>query len=115
MIVIGDAAHAPSPSSGQGASLSIEDAVQLGKSLQESADLPSALAAVESIRRRRVEPIVKAAARVNNDKAATGVARVMRDVTLPVVLKLMTNTKQARRLYGYHIDWKTPDVVPAAH
>ncbi|HKU10634.1 MAG TPA: NAD(P)/FAD-dependent oxidoreductase, partial [Sinomonas sp.] len=33
MIVIGDAAHAPSPSSGQGASLSIEDAVQLGRCL----------------------------------------------------------------------------------
>ncbi|MGO8981401.1 MAG: FAD-dependent oxidoreductase, partial [Streptosporangiaceae bacterium] len=34
MIVIGDAAHAPSPSSGQGASLSIEDAVQLAKNLR---------------------------------------------------------------------------------
>jgi 2-polyprenyl-6-methoxyphenol hydroxylase-like FAD-dependent oxidoreductase len=29
MIVIGDAAHAPSPTSGQGASLSVEDAVVL--------------------------------------------------------------------------------------
>ncbi len=31
MLVIGDAAHAPSPSSGQGASLAIEDAVVLGE------------------------------------------------------------------------------------
>ncbi len=113
MIVIGDAAHAPSPSSGQGASLSIEDAVQLGKSLRDLPDLPSALSAVESIRRRRVEPIVRAAARVNNDKAATGAARVLRDTMLPIFLKLMTNSRQARRLYGYHMDWETRVVVPA--
>lgn len=114
MIVIGDAAHAPSPSSGQGASLSIEDAVQLGKSLRDLPELSSALAAVESIRRARVEPIVKAAARINNDKAATGLARVLRDTMLPIGLKLMTNARQARRLYGYQIDWETPEVVPAA-
>lgn len=111
MIVIGDAAHAPSPSSGQGASLAVEDAVQLGKSLWELPDVPRALAAVESIRRRRVEPIVRAAARVNNDKAATGAGRVMRDLMLPVFLKLMTNSRQARRLYGYHIEWNTREVV----
>jgi 2-polyprenyl-6-methoxyphenol hydroxylase-like FAD-dependent oxidoreductase len=35
MIVIGDAAHAPSPTSGQGASLAIEDAVLLGKCLRD--------------------------------------------------------------------------------
>ncbi len=37
MIVIGDAAHAPSPTSGQGASLSIEDAVTPAQCLR---DLP---------------------------------------------------------------------------
>jgi FAD-dependent urate hydroxylase len=35
MIVIRDAAHAPSPTSGQGASLSIEDAVVLARSLRK--------------------------------------------------------------------------------
>ncbi len=114
MIVIGDAAHAPSPSSGQGASLSIEDAVQLGKTLRDHAGTPGALAAVESIRRQRVEPILRAAARVNNDKAATGAGRVLRDAMLPLFLRLMTNSRQARRLYGYRVDWETPDVVPAA-
>lgn len=106
MIVIGDAAHAPSPSSGQGASLSIEDAVQLARCLRDLPDSRSALAGAESVRRRRVEPIVKAAARVNNDKAATGVARVMRDAMLPVFLKLMTGSRRSRGLYGYRIDWE---------
>ena len=36
MIVIGDAAHAPSPTSGQGASLSVEDAVVLAQSLRDA-------------------------------------------------------------------------------
>ncbi len=49
MIVIGDAAHAPSPSSGQGASLSIEDAVVLAKSLR---DLSTPQAAFAGSRRR---------------------------------------------------------------
>jgi len=38
MIIIGDAAHAPSPTSGQGASLAIEDAVQLAKCLRDLPD-----------------------------------------------------------------------------
>lgn len=108
MVVIGDAAHAPSPSSGQGASLSIEDAVQLAKCLRDSAAVGPAFAAFEQARRMRVERIIKAAARVNNDKAATGVARVMRDLMLPLFLTLMTNSKQQRELFGYHIAWGSP-------
>ena len=70
MIVVGDAAHAPSPTSGQGASLSIEDAVVLAKCLRDLPDPDQAFAAFESLRRSRVERIIKAAARINNSKAA---------------------------------------------
>ena len=35
MIIVGDAAHATSPSSGQGASMAIEDAVVLAKCLRD--------------------------------------------------------------------------------
>ncbi len=108
MIVIGDAAHAPSPSSGQGASLSIEDAVLLAKCLRDRPDPNRAFAAFEQARRPRVQRIVKQAARINNSKAATGPARVVRDMMLPVALKFIANSKRARQLYGYHIDWATP-------
>lgn len=108
MIVIGDAAHAPSPSSGQGASLSIEDAVQLGKCLRDLPDADRAFAAFEQARRNRVERIVKAAARINNNKAATGVARVARDMMLPLVLRLIANSKQQQQIYAYHIEWGSP-------
>ena len=70
MIVVGDAAHAPSPTSGQGASLSIEDAVVLAKCLRDLPDSEQAFAAFDSLRRTRVERIIKAAARINNSKAA---------------------------------------------
>ena len=106
MIVIGDAAHAPSPSSGQGASLAIEDSVQLARNLR---DLPSpgqAFAAYERARRARVQRIIKRAARVNSSKAATGVSRIARDAMLPHILKLVANSRHSRELYGYHIDWE---------
>lgn len=108
MIVIGDAAHAPSPSSGQGASLSIEDAVQLGKCLQNFRDADRAFAAFEQARRDRVERIVKAAARINNNKAATGIGRAMRDMMMPLFLKFVATSKQQKQLYGYHIQWDSP-------
>lgn len=108
MIVIGDAAHAPSPSSGQGASLSIEDAVFLATRLRDDLDAARAFAAFEQARRPRVERIIRAAARVNNSKAATGVGRVMRDVMLPFVLKLIADGKQQQQLYGYRIAWGGP-------
>lgn len=108
MIVIGDAAHAPSPSSGQGASLSIEDAVYLARCLRDYPDEGRAFAAFEQARRARVERIIRAAARVNNSKAATGVARVMRDLMLPLMLKLIADGKQQQQLYGYHIEWSGP-------
>jgi FAD-dependent urate hydroxylase len=108
MIVIGDAAHAPSPSSGQGASLSIEDAVQLGKCLRDLPDPGRAFAALVQSRRPRVERIIRRAARVNSSKAATGAGRVIRDLMAPVFLRLTAGAGQARQLYGYHIDWGTP-------
>jgi len=107
MIVIGDAAHAPTPSSGQGASLAIEDAVVLAKCLR---DLPheQAFAAYERLRRARVERIAKVAARVNSSKAAGPLARVVRDAILPVILRMTANSKQVTEQYRYHIDWNTP-------
>ncbi|MEU8825160.1 NAD(P)/FAD-dependent oxidoreductase [Streptomyces sp. NPDC048636] len=54
-LVIGDAAHAASPATGQGASMALEDAVILAKSLRDSPDLDGALSLYETYRRPRVE------------------------------------------------------------
>ncbi|MER6789607.1 FAD-dependent oxidoreductase [Streptomyces sp. NPDC000658] len=54
-LLIGDAAHAASPATGQGASMALEDAVILAKCLRDVPDLASALARYEALRRPRVE------------------------------------------------------------
>jgi FAD-dependent urate hydroxylase len=108
MIVVGDAAHAPSPTSGQGASLSIEDAVVLAKCLRDLPDSDQAFAAFESLRRSRVERIIKAAARINNSKAAGPAARVIRDALLPLILRMTADSKQFRQVYDHHISWDAP-------
>ncbi|MFI6515901.1 FAD-dependent monooxygenase [Spirillospora sp. NPDC050679] len=110
MIVVGDAAHAPSPSSGQGASLAIEDGVELARALRDHGDVAAAFAAYDALRRPRVARIVKQAARVNSNKAAGPVARVLRDLLLPVVLKKTAEGGQVRETYGHHIDWETATV-----
>ncbi|MFC8129204.1 FAD-dependent oxidoreductase [Streptomyces sp. NPDC057302] len=97
MILIGDAAHATSPTSGQGASLATESAVELARCLR---DLPptKAFAAYESLRRPRVDRILKhttatatatsAAARTATPKPAGPLSRALRDALLPVATKV---------------------------
>jgi len=108
MIVVGDAAHAPSPTSGQGASLSVEDAVLLAASLRDIQPASAAFAHFETVRRPRVEKIIKAAARINNNKAPGPAGRLLRDLMLPVILKATANAKSAREVYGYHVGWDEP-------
>jgi 2-polyprenyl-6-methoxyphenol hydroxylase-like FAD-dependent oxidoreductase len=94
MVLTGDAAHAPSSSSGQGASLAAESSVELARCLR---DLPldTALMAYEALRRPRVERIIKATARTNARKAAGPVSRVIRDAIMPPMFKLMKPEKNA--------------------
>ncbi|GIF45490.1 2-polyprenyl-6-methoxyphenol hydroxylase-like FAD-dependent oxidoreductase [Asanoa ferruginea] len=105
VVLVGDAAHAPTPTSGQGASLSIEDGLVLAKCLRDHADPADAFARYESARRPRVERIIKAAARNNSSKAAGPVGRVIRDAVMPTVLKLASTSNAQRKVFDYHIDW----------
>jgi 2-polyprenyl-6-methoxyphenol hydroxylase-like FAD-dependent oxidoreductase len=111
-VLIGDAAHATSPSSGQGASLAAESAVQLARCLR---DLPyeRAFPAYEQLRRERAERIIKMAARTNSDKAAGPVARVVRDVAMPIAMKLAKPEKWTWQ-FDHHIDWSAPVVSGSA-
>lgn len=113
MVLVGDSAHATSPSSGQGASLAIESAVQLGRCLRDLPH-PQALAAYEQLRRDRVEKIIAAAARTNSNKAAGPVARVLRDLFLPTAMKLLAKPERMAWQYGYRIDWDAPLGTTAA-
>jgi 2-polyprenyl-6-methoxyphenol hydroxylase-like FAD-dependent oxidoreductase len=105
MIVIGDAAHATSPSSGQGASMAVEDGVVLARCLRDLPDVPRAFAAYERLRRKRVERIVAHGARTSNSKAAGPFARKIRDLMMPMVLKRVSQGGALAWMHDYHIDW----------
>jgi FAD-dependent urate hydroxylase len=114
MVVIGDAAHAPSPTSGQGASMAAEDAVVLAKCLRDLPDIPAALTAYEGLRRRRVERIVAQGARTGSTKTPGGLARVLRDLMLPLVFRFLVTEKSMAWIYDHHIDWDAPVTVGAS-
>jgi FAD-dependent urate hydroxylase len=107
MVIVGDAAHATSPASGQGASMAIEDAVVLAKCLRDLPDIRQAFAAYERLRRERVERVVAQGARSSSGKAAGPIARVLRDLMLPVILKRVASSgeKSLAWMYDFHIDW----------
>ncbi|SDM47959.1 FAD-dependent oxidoreductase [Allokutzneria albata] len=104
VVLIGDAVHVPSPSSGQGASQAIEGAVHLARCLR---DLPidAAFRAYEGLRRERVERITTAAERTNRNKAAGPVTRLLRDLLMPPMMRLFTKPDQLSWQYDYRIDW----------
>lgn len=107
MLVIGDAAHAASPSSGQGASMAIEDAIELAVCLRDVTDVSRAFAAYERRRRARVERIVAQGASASRKKTGGSVARMLRDVMLPRMFARYAKAGAGPLdwMHKYHIDW----------
>jgi len=105
MVIVGDAAHAPSPTSGQGASMAAEDGVVLAQCLRDLPTIPEALAAYEHHRRARVERIVAQGARTSSAKTPGPVGRVVRDLVLPLVFRLLVTERSMAWIYDHHIDW----------
>jgi FAD-dependent urate hydroxylase len=108
MVIVGDAAHAPSPSSGQGASMAAEDAVVLAQCLRDLPEVPQALAAYERLRRSRVERIVAQGARTGSAKTPGPVGRVLRDLALPLVFRFLVTDRSTAWVYDHHIEWAAP-------
>jgi FAD-dependent urate hydroxylase len=105
-VLIGDAVHATSPSSGQGVSMAIEDAIALAKCLRDIPDTEGAFAAYERLRRERVEKVVAYSRRIGQSKAISNpVIRWLRDQIMPFALKRFANSESHAWLYTYHVDW----------
>ncbi|HEV7934343.1 MAG TPA: NAD(P)/FAD-dependent oxidoreductase [Actinomadura sp.] len=106
MVLVGDSAHAPSPSSGQGASLAAESAVQLARCLRDLPDLPSAFAAYERLRRPRVEKVAARAAKTNNSKSFGPVATTLMGLLMPIAMKtFLTPEKMLGPEQRHRIGW----------
>jgi len=110
--IIGDAAHATSPSAGQGASLAIEDAVTLGRCLRDLPVAGQAFEAFTALRRQRVERIVAYAARIGQTKIPGPIGRRIRDFMMPFVLKHFAQPSSHPWVFDYHIDWETKVGMP---
>ena len=114
MVLVGDAVHAASPSSGQGAAMALEDALTLALCLRDRACVPDAFDAYERLRRPRVEKVVARGKRTGDAKAPGPVGRWVRDrVVMPLLAAHLSRTGSQRDawLTGHHIDWDSP--VPA--
>lgn len=111
MVLIGDAAHAVSPSTGQGVSLACEDAVVLAQCLRDARGHESAFVDYERRRRARVERVVAWGAKMGATKTTGPVMRIVRDLALPRILA-KGSTPEAMDaqawMFGHHIAWDGP-------
>ncbi|WP_152360138.1 FAD-dependent oxidoreductase [Microlunatus speluncae] len=108
MVLVGDSVHAPSNSSGQGASLAIESSIQLARCLRDLPDPSSAFAAYERLRRPRVEGVAARARKINHSKTPGPVARRMMSVLMPMMIKKMDPEQTMGAEQRYRIDWEAP-------
>ena len=108
MALVGDAVHAPSNSTGQGASLAIESALHLARCLRDIPDPAAAFAAYEALRRERVERITKRGARTNRTKTPGPIGRKVMHLTMPLFFKMMNLDKVLGSEQRYRIDWEAP-------
>ncbi len=107
--LIGDAAHATSPSAGQGASLALEDAIVLAKCLRDLPESEAAFATFERLRRWRAEKVVKfSRQRGENKVTSNALARWWRDVTLPFILRTFAKDETLAWLGSYKVAWDEP-------
>ena len=113
MVIIGDAAHAPSPSSGHGASMAAEDGVILAKARRDAGSIPAALAAYEAARRDRVEKIVAWGARSSSAKVPGTFGRVLRDAFLRLAFRYFITDRSLAWQFDHRVEWERPLAVRA--
>lgn len=102
VVLVGDAAHAASPAAAQGASMALEDAVTLGKSLRDSDSREQAFENYEHVRRARIERLVAfsaaQAATQARPERSNGSGRSSQ----------FEDPNDRDWLYSHHIEWSQP-------
>lgn len=108
VVAMGDAVHATSPSAGQGASLALEDAITLAKSLRDLPTHEAAFAQYQRLRQPRAEAVAQYARAIDAHKRVTrsrlGIA--IRDRMMPLFLEKASEDTRNDWLYNYEIVWE---------
>ncbi|HEX7341935.1 MAG TPA: FAD-dependent monooxygenase [Rhodanobacteraceae bacterium] len=105
MVLVGDAVHAPSNSTGQGASLAIEGAIQLARCLRDVPDITSACASYERLCRHRVETIAARGAKTNQLKTPGPMTRKLMRAAMPLMFRVMDWEKSLGPEQRHKIEW----------
>jgi 2-polyprenyl-6-methoxyphenol hydroxylase-like FAD-dependent oxidoreductase len=109
VLLMGDAAHAVAPHSGQGASMAIEDALVLAASL-DGAEVPAAFAQFFALRQERTQTVIKIGRMAGSQKHAQSWLQLrVRDLILPLVMPM--GVKAQERIFGFRAD-QTPLAQP---
>ena len=107
VVLVGDAAHAVSTSSGQGASMAIESAVTLARCLRDETAPEAAFAAYERLRRERTRRVWELGKRGAGSKAAGAFGRWRRDLLMRAGLRFV-KPAGAAWLLQHHIEFDAP-------
>ncbi|MBV2357393.1 FAD-dependent monooxygenase [Streptomyces sp. J2-1] len=103
IMLVGDAAHAASPATGQGASMALEDAVVLAKALRDAPGRGAAFALHERLRRTRAERNITVSGGISRGTRVPGRAPAAPPTGTP------SPDEGLNRL----LDWETPLDDPA--
>ncbi|MBD8077506.1 FAD-dependent oxidoreductase [Cellulosimicrobium arenosum] len=108
--LIGDAAHAVSPSTGQGASLAIEDAAVLAHWMQQESEPRAVFEGFTADRKARAEKIVRFGRQIGARKVSSAAGSLFRDLTLGMFLRM--GGKATAEQYGYQYAYRVPEQQP---
>lgn len=109
-VLLGDAVHATSPSAGQGAALTLEDAETLARCLRDLDSAGLAFTTFTELRRERTEAIVGYARTINARKATSSsrIAMAVRDALLPIFLRRVARDTRLNWVYDWRSAWAEP-------
>ena len=110
VVLVGDAAHAVTPHSGQGASMALEDALVLTACLDAEQEPRAAFHRFESLRRARVEAAVALGRQGGQSKKAQSWWQLrLRDLILPLVIPLGRSAQE--KFFAFRAD-QAPLALP---
>ena len=105
VVLLGDAAHAISPSSGQGASMALEDAGVLAKCLRDIPKIEQAFETYERLRRERAQKMLKQGLQGDAGKHVSGPVQTWwRDQMTAFFLGIFGKQKFVDWIYSYKVD-----------